>query len=395
MRRNDASATPLQTAKLKFWGVRGSTPTVDRVTQRYGGNTSCLELVSPAGNRFILDCGSGLRMLSNRWTAGPAQNGADTHIFVTHYHWDHIQGIPFFAPLYSPENKFHFYSFRSDFLGRDSLKRVFEAQMALPYFPVDLSAMSAARDFTELAGGDKVTVGDTTITACWLNHPQGCLGFRLDTPAGAIVYTTDNEPGRREFDATLLELCAGADVLVNDAQFTPEQLAGIRKGWGHSSWLEGVKLAKAAGVRHLVLFHHDPDSSDKMVDDILRKAQGQFDNAYAAAEGMVLTLDAGALDVSLPVSRELVRRPTHFPALVSGCSPDGRSFEEETIVRDLSLQGALIYLDHAPRLQSTLLLTINDLGAAGANKNLVLRGHVVRLEPAPDGQVGVGILFTE
>jgi len=385
-----------QTTKLRFWGVRGSTPTVDRATLRYGGNTPCLELTTPGGTRFILDCGTGLRMLSNRWTADAGASRIDAHIFVTHYHWDHIQGIPFFAPLYSPQNKFHFYSFRSDFLGRDSLKRVFEAQMALPYFPVDLSAMSAARDFTELAGGDRLTVGDTSVTACWLNHPQGCLGFRFETPDGAIVYATDNEPGRREFDATLLELCTGADVLINDAQFTPQQLAGSRKGWGHSSWLESVRLAKAAGVRQLVLFHHDPDSSDKALDDILHQAQGQFDNVYAAAEGMVLTMDQGRIDVSLQIAREIMRRETHFSARVAGCTPDGQSFEEETIVSDLSVQGAFIHLNHTPKLQSTLQVTIKGLGGANGNQHLVLRGYVVRLEPTPGANgLGVGILFTE
>jgi len=387
---------PGHTAKLKFWGVRGSTPTVDRVTLRYGGNTPCLELTTPDGTRFILDCGTGLRMLSNHWMAAGGASGIDAHIFVTHYHWDHIQGIPFFAPLYSPKNMFHFYSFRSDFLGRDSLKRVLEAQMALPYFPVDLSAMSAARDFTELSGGDQLKVGDTTITACWLNHPQGCLGFRFDTPAGAIVYATDNEPGRREFDATLLELCSGAEVLINDAQFTPQQLAGSRKDWGHSSWLEGVHLAKAAGVRHLVLFHHDPDSSDKIVDGILRQARTHLGDVWAAAEGMVLTLEEGRVDVAIPITRETLRRETHFPALVSGCTQDGRTFEEETIIRNLSVQGALIYLDHTPKLQSALQVTINNLGGAQDGKHLVLRGYVVRLEPTPEAdRIGVGIVFTE
>ena len=387
---------PAPTAKLKFWGVRGSTPTVDRVTLRYGGNTSCLELTTPDGTRFILDCGTGLRMLSNQWMAAAGASGIDAHIFVTHYHWDHIQGIPFFAPLYSPKNMFHFYSFRSDFLGRDSLKRVFEAQMALPYFPVDLSAMSAARDFTELSGGDQLKVGDTTITACWLNHPQGCLGFRFDTPDGAIVYATDNEPGRREFDATLQELCSGAEVLINDAQFTPQQLAGSRKGWGHSSWLEGVNLAKAAGVRHLVLFHHDPDSSDKIVDGLLHQARTHLADVWAAAEGMVLTLEEGRVDVAIPIAREALRHETHFPARVSGCTQDGQTFEEETIIRNLSVQGAFIYLDHPPKLQSALQVTINHLGGAKDGKHLVLRGYVVRLEPTPQAdRTGVGILFTE
>ena len=294
------------TTKLSFWGVRGSTPTVDQETWRYGGNTPCLEIETSQGSRFILDCGTGLRMLGKHWAgnAGPIE----AHIFVTHYHWDHIQGIPFFTPFYCPENRFHFYSFRSEFLGTDSLQRVFEAQMASPYFPVNLNAMSAAREFTEMAGGDSRMVGDTRVITRWLNHPQGCLGFRFETPAGTIVYATDNEAGEPEFDRSLRELAAGADILVNDAQFTPEQLAAGRKGWGHSSWLEGVRLAKDAGVRKLVLFHHDPDSSDKTVDAILRDARAQFENTWAACEGMAMTLGAQKTHVEIPSEREGARR---------------------------------------------------------------------------------------
>ena len=146
---------PKNVAKLSFWGVRGSTPTVDRATWRYGGNTPCLELVAPDGSQFILDCGTGLRVLGSRWAETYGEKPVEAQIFVTHYHWDHIQGFPFFAPLYLPQNRFHFYSFRSEFLGRDSLKQVFETQMAHPYFPVNLSAMSAAREFSEVSGGDR------------------------------------------------------------------------------------------------------------------------------------------------------------------------------------------------------------------------------------------------
>ena len=122
-------------AKLSFWGVRGSTPTVDPATWRYGGNTPCLELIAPDGTKFILDCGTGLRVLGSRWTADGSGPSSTTHILVTHYHWDHIQGLPFFSPLYNDKNQFQFYSFRSKFLGPDSLRQVFETQMALPYFP--------------------------------------------------------------------------------------------------------------------------------------------------------------------------------------------------------------------------------------------------------------------
>src|SRR3979490_441146 len=236
-------------AKLSFWGVRGSTPTVDPGTWRYGGDTPCLGLAPPDGVQNTLDLGTGLRMLGNRGSSRSAGSSSETHILVTHYHWDHIQGIPFFSPLYVENNEFHFYSFRSKYLGRDSLKQVFEAQMALPYFPVDMSAMSAKRKFKEVDGGDSFKVGENKITARWLNHPQGCLGVRIETPAGTVAYATDNEPGDAKLDENLRELAAGADIFINDAQFTPEQLGTTRKGWGHSSWLEGTKVARRMGAK--------------------------------------------------------------------------------------------------------------------------------------------------
>jgi phosphoribosyl 1,2-cyclic phosphodiesterase len=386
---------PENLAKLTFWGVRGSTPTVDRATWRYGGNTPCLELVVPDGTRFILDCGTGLRTLGNRLAAAAGDKTIDAHIFVTHYHWDHIQGMPFFAPLYSPQNRFHFYSFRSEFLGHDSLKRVFAAQMATPYFPVNLSAMSAARDFTEVGGKEQFTVGETRIKTQWLNHPQGCLGFRIETAAGTIVYATDNEPGRAEFDSSLRELAEGADIFINDAQYTPEQLAAHR-GWGHSCWVDGVRVAKEARARNLVLFHHDPDSSDRDVDGILRDAREKFENTWAAAEGMSMTLGKERIDVAIPEVREGLRREAHFRARVSGFTQEGRSFDEETVIRDMSLHGALVYLDHSPKLQSELQVTIENPGDPNGNKHLALRGYVVRIEPGPEKQqIGVGIVFTD
>jgi phosphoribosyl 1,2-cyclic phosphodiesterase len=381
-------------SKLSFWGVRGSTPTVDPATWRFGGNTPCVELVTPEGTQFILDCGTGLRMLGNAW-AGARAAGGEAHIFVTHYHWDHIQGIPFFAPFYSEKNHFHFYSFRSKFLGRNSLKQVFEAQMALPYFPVDVSAMPAKRKFTELSDGDSLSVGQTKVSARLLNHPQGCLGFRFDTMGGTIVYATDNEPGNASLDQSLRELAAGADVFINDAQYTSEQLAGPRKGWGHSSWLEGVKIAKEIGVRTLVLFHHDPDSSDRFVDSLLHQARDHFDSVYAATEGMVMTLGGERVQVHLPGSRSAMRGEAHFRAIVAGTTEDGQAFQEETAVRDLSLQGALIYLVHSPRLQSELEVTMETPGL-NSTGSMRLRGYVVRIEPGTrHGQSAVGVVFTE
>src|SRR6266853_1010821 len=297
-----AQAMTLPIAKLSFWGVRGSTPTVDPATWRYGGNTPCLELIAPDGTQIILDCGTGLRTLGSRWAAPTGGKTPETHILVTHYHWDHIQGIPFFSPFYVENNKFQFYSFRSKFLGRDSLKQVFEAQMALPYFPVDLSAMNAKRKFKEVDGGDSFVVGENKITARWLNHPQGCLGFRIETPAGTVAYATDNEPGDAKMDESLRELAAGADIFINEAQ---------------------------------------------------------------------------------------------FHAKVCGVTEGGKDFEEETVVRDISLQGALISLKHSPRLQSELQVTMEAPGGDGV-QSMNLRGYVVRIDEGPEkGHVAVGVVFTD
>ncbi len=384
-------------AKLSFWGVRGSTPTVDPATWRYGGNTPCLELVAPDGTKFILDCGTGLRVLGSRWAADGGATSPTTHIFVTHYHWDHIQGLPFFSPLYDEKNQFQFYSFRSKFLGPDSLRQVFETQMALPYFPVDFSAMNARRKFREVEGGESFQIGENRITTRWLNHPQGCLGFRIETPAGIVVYATDNEPGVPEFDKNLRELAVGADIFINDAQYSPSQLATDRKGWGHSSWKEGVKVAREANVKTLVLFHHDPDSTDRVVDQLLRHAREEFDSVFAASEGMVITLGAAnePVQAHMPGSRTSLRREAQFQACVTGVSPDGQKFEEQTVVRDLSIQGALILLKHSPRMQSEVQVVMQAPSAEGLQE-MILRGYVVRIEEgAEKGTTAVGVVFTD
>lgn len=383
--------------RLTFWGVRGSTPTVDPATWRFGGNTPCLDLVAPDGTQFILDCGTGLRMLGNRWTGETSLRPAQSHIFVTHYHWDHIQGLPFFSPFYVERNQFQFYSFRSKFLGKDSLRQVFETQMALPYFPVDLSAMSAGRKFRELDGGDTFKIGENKITARWLNHPQGCLGFRIETSAGIVVYATDNEPGDPKLDKSLRELAADADIFINDAQFSPTQLLTTRKGWGHSSWKEGVDIAREVNAKTLVLFHHDPDSTDRVLDGILSQAREELESVFAASEGMVITLGAPGHPVQahLPGSRASMRREAQFHACVSGQTIGGQRFKEETVVRDLALQGALLSLKHSPRLQSELEVVIDTPGADGV-KEMRLRGYVVRLEAGSEkGTTAVGVVFTD
>jgi len=275
---------------------------------------------------------------------------------------------------------------------------VFEAQMALPYFPVDMSAMNAKRKFKEVEGGDQFTIRENKITAKWLNHPQGCLGFRIETPAGIVVYATDNEPGDAKLDESLRELATGADILINDAQFTPEQLKTTRKGWGHSSWREGVRLAREVGAKTLVLFHHDPDSTDRMVDSILRQAREEYDSVFAASEGMVITLGAAGDNVQahMPGTRTSLRREAQFRAKVCGVTEGGKEFQEETVVRDISLQGALISLQNMPRLQSELQVTMETPGEDGLQSSMRLRGYVVRIDAGEEkGRSAVGVVFTD
>jgi phosphoribosyl 1,2-cyclic phosphodiesterase len=385
-----------QVAKLVFWGVRGSTPTLERDTWRYGGNTPCLELTAPDGTSFILDCGTGIRMLGNHLTNTQNGLGIESHILVTHYHWDHIQGIPFFRPFFESQNRFQFYSFQSSYLGPNSLQQVFEAQLSSPYFPVDVTMMTASREFHEISAGQTWDVNGTKITATGLNHPQGCLGYRIETTAGSVVYATDNEPGAPECDRNLLQLAQNADVLVYDAQYSPEQLASERKGWGHSSWLEGVKIARAAKVRNLILFHHDPDSPDKIVDGFLSAARQEFPATWAASEGMSITLSERGVNVAMRESRLAVRRRLRFVATVTGQTEDGKPFEEKSTVRDLSLQGAYLALKSRPRLQSELRVVIEAADEAARSSILSLRATVIHLEPGREHtQNGVGVLFIE
>ena len=393
---------PANSAKLRFWGVRGSTPTLERDTWRYGGNTACVELAVAGGPHFILDCGTGLRMLGNhlhaqhnRWSRWDGDGGIEAHILVTHYHWDHIQGLPFFHPFFEAQNKFHLYSFQSKHLGRNSLRQVLEAQFASPYFPIDVSVMTCARSFRELEGGDQWDAGSTHVSTAWLNHPQGCLGYRLDTPGGSIVYATDNEPGSREHDNNLRQLAQGADVLIYDAQYSPEQLASTRKGWGHSCWLEGVKVARETNVKNLILFHHDPDSSSRTVDGFLSAARQEFPCTWAAMEGMSVQLGGGKTNVELPKSRLGQRRRLKFTATVSGTTEDGAAFEERATLRDISLQGAYLSLNTKPRLQSEMRMLIEALGEQDDANPLSLRATVVHCASTPDKQNGVGVFFIE
>jgi phosphoribosyl 1,2-cyclic phosphodiesterase len=208
------------------------------------------------------------------------------HIFLTHFHWDHIQGIPFFAPLYHNSGNSFFFHSSSRTRG---LQRTLEEQMSDPYFPVNMNEMAAHRRFYEMSE-EKLSFDDCVIQSMWLNHPQGCLGFRVETPEGVVVYATDNEPGDPVFDQKVRKLAEGADVLIYDAQYLPEEYAARKRGWGHSHWREAINVVMESGARELVLFHHDPDHSDDCIDSVLAKAREYYPKVRAASEGMEIKL---------------------------------------------------------------------------------------------------------
>jgi len=267
--------------RVKFWGVRGSTPAPQPENMRYGGNTSCVE-VRVGDSLYVFDCGTGFRVLGQALRREFGSRPVAAHIFVSHFHWDHIQGLPFFGPLYdNPENRFQFHSSSRT----RSLKQVFQEQMASPYFPVGLNQMQASQDFYDLEEG-RIPLGDVDVQAAWLNHPQGCMGFRLETKDGVVVYATDNEPGDPLFDKNVRKLAAGADVLIYDAQYLPEEYAARRRGWGHSHWREAINIVMESGAKDLVLFHHDPEHDDACIDKVVKEASSYYPRVRAAAEGM-------------------------------------------------------------------------------------------------------------
>ncbi len=269
--------------QVRFWGVRGSIATPGPATARYGGNTSSIEV--RCGKRLILlDAGTGLRYLGNLLVA---ETPLDTDIFFTHTHFDHVCGLPFFKPFFQAQNSFRLWA---GHLGAGmTLHRVLREFMMAPLFPVPPEVFKAQMEYRDFKGGDTLSPAPgITVRTAVLNHPDGATGYRVEFGGKSVCYVTDTEHVPGIPDKNILALIAGADIVIYDCMYTDEEYAKSYAGWGHSTWQEAVRLCKSAGVKKLVVFHHDPDHNDDRLDEIGRQVEAALPGAVLAREGMVL-----------------------------------------------------------------------------------------------------------
>ena len=282
--------------RIRFWGVRGSIASPGPDTAAVGGNTSCVEVVC-GKTRIVLDAGTGLRSLGNHllrdFQERMSSDPRDAHhgeplaltLLLSHYHWDHIQGLPFFVPVYMKQADLTIVGHAN---GVMSVREALTHQMTAPVFPVRLDEIGARLATREVTLGETFDVGEAKVTVAKGNHPGGVVAYRIEHEGKSLVYATDTEHYAC-VDPALKQLAEGADVLVYDSQYSPEEYR-TKVGWGHSTYVEGAELARSAGVGKFVLFHHDPMRTDAQVADFEAGAQSLFASSVAAREGMVLDL---------------------------------------------------------------------------------------------------------
>jgi phosphoribosyl 1,2-cyclic phosphodiesterase len=257
-------------------------------TSEVGGNTACVEIESET-TRIVLDAGTGLRAIGDRLARSKSSH---TSILLSHVHWDHIQGLPFFAPIYMPG---HSVEILSGSNGHMALVEALRRQMTPPFFPVPFDAVAERVTARDLERGEHFRIGDFDVRMARLDHPDPVYGYRIEHDGVTVVYATDTELGE-EADPWLMSLVEGADLLIIDSQYTPEEYRGDhgagKQGWGHSTYESVARLARRAGVGTLVLFHHDPNRSDREVAHIEVRARQLFPDTVAAREGESIDLGA-------------------------------------------------------------------------------------------------------
>lgn len=269
---------------VKFWGVRGSIACPSPRHVGFGGNTSCLEVIA-GETRIVLDAGTGIRPLGHELMRDRVRSA---HLLLTHTHWDHINGFPFFGPAFQKE---HHFKIRAGHLtDAGGVRAVFEGQMAQPTFPVPLEAMSGQLEFEDFRAGDSFSVAPgVVIKTAPLNHPSGATAYRIEYGGKAACYVTDTEHVVGKPDESVLGIIEGADLVVYDSTYTDDEFPS-KVGWGHSTWQEGVRLCQAARVKQLAIFHHDPDHEDPFMEKVEREAREMWDGAFVSRETMLVPL---------------------------------------------------------------------------------------------------------
>lgn len=270
--------------RVKFWGVRGSIacPSPNHVV--YGGNTSCIE-VCIDDHHLILDAGTGIRGLGHDVMR---RNIMHSTLLLTHTHWDHINGFPFFAPAFQPKRSFSIYA--GHLKDRGGIHSVFASQMSNPMFPVPLEALQAQLNFNDFTVGEVLDFGGgLRVRTAPLNHPNGSTAYRIEYKGTAVCYVTDTEHVPGKPDQNVLDLIEGADLVIYDSTYTDEEFPA-KVGWGHSTWQEGIRLCRAANVKRLAIFHHDPDHDDRFMEHLEDEARNMWDGALVARDNMELTL---------------------------------------------------------------------------------------------------------
>ncbi len=274
---------------VTFWGVRGTIPCPLASHMQFGGNTSCVE-VTAGDAHIIFDAGTGLRLLGKRFQADGIRRAT---ILLSHTHLDHISGFPFFGPAFQQGFVFRVMAGHLGNGGLDGtdIRSVLARQMERPLFPVPLQTMGCSISFDDFSPGDGFSLeGGVRVRTAPLNHPDGATGYVIECHGKSVAFVTDTEhfPGR--IDDKIVSLVEGVDLLIYDTTYTDSEYLAARVGWGHSTWQEGVRLAKAAKVERLVLFHHEPDHDDQTMARIEAQAQAMRPGTFAAREGATVVL---------------------------------------------------------------------------------------------------------
>ena len=273
---------------IKFWGVRGSNPTPDKDKMQFGGDTSCVEIRTKNNDLIILDMGSGLRKLGAKIIADDSYS-SEINIFLSHYHWDHIMGFFYFAPLYNEKFTVNIYGFNNEVRMEDLSKQLINKA----FWPVEESMYKANINFIELEQSSNnlktLDINDTKISYSDHTHPGGANSFRIETGNKKIVYVTDCEHSNGELNKNVLNIAKDCDFLIHDSHFTVRDLPN-HIGWGHSSWKQSADIAILSRVKQLILFHYSPDYNDEQIKEIEMNAQKKFINTVASFQGLSIGL---------------------------------------------------------------------------------------------------------